>query len=131
MTAEKLKAIVQELKRFGRLVGVSKRCCPTCDLLLSLWKHASRGESFVTRGAHNTITACYPPYWISPKVLRQMLNHYGLLLRTELLELKERADSMDIRSRSTGSSTLSIGSMAHPRSSRLFKLPSMEFKLLS
>jgi hypothetical protein len=70
--------------------------------------------SFITRGSHDTITACALPNWTPPDVLQEMLDRYGRILRSELVQLMERTNPDNMRSRSSSSNGLSMGSIDLP-----------------
>ena len=77
-------------KGFGRIVGISKRCCPTCQQLLLL---LGTGKApFVIRGSHSTVTACTLPTWLPAHVVDSMNNIFGDRLRWELLNLIESSE---------------------------------------
>lgn len=69
---------------------------------------------FITRGSHGTITACALPNWTPPDVLQEMLDRYGQILRSELVQLMECMNPDNMRRRSASSNALSMGSIDLP-----------------
>ncbi|KAF8804067.1 hypothetical protein BYT27DRAFT_7194791 [Phlegmacium glaucopus] len=94
------KEVLEETKGFGRVIGVSKRCCPACSFLLS---RLSNGPMpFITRGSYNTLSACTLPPWTPEGIVDSMNLSFGILLRRELIKLmnnpvwaKNRTQSVD------------------------------------
>jgi len=99
-------------KGFGRIIGISKRCCPTCQQLLLLL--GTGKVPFVVRGSHSTVTACTLPTWLPAHVVDSMNNIFGDRLRRELLNLIESSELLRKRAQSTGSQRLSSDSTEQP-----------------
>ena len=90
---------------YGRVIGVSKRCCPTCHSLLSLLAN-DRERPFLVKGSHSTVTACTLPPWLPSDVVDDMNQIFGGHLGRELVKIYE-SPSTRSRSLSTGSQRLS------------------------
>lgn len=95
-------------KGCGPIIGVSKRCCPPCQYLLSLL--STKGLPFIVRGSHNTVTACTLPGWLPMDIVDSMNKYFGDQLRRELVTLMDSSSFMRMRAQSNGSHRLSSDS---------------------
>ncbi|KAF8905270.1 hypothetical protein CPB84DRAFT_1845067 [Gymnopilus junonius] len=86
----------------GRVIGVSKRCCPVCHKLIKHFVDV-RGNEFETRDSHNTVTSCALPDWLPDNIIDLMNTFFGGWLRKEIIMHMKRG-SMVQHSKSSGSS---------------------------
>ncbi|KAF8809715.1 hypothetical protein BYT27DRAFT_7254442 [Phlegmacium glaucopus] len=77
-----------QLEGFGRVLGVSKCCCPTCEFLLSL---LTKGQPplYLVIGSHSSVMACTPPPWLPADIVDSMNVFFGGKLRQELIMLMD------------------------------------------
>ncbi|KAF8349088.1 hypothetical protein F5887DRAFT_1242942 [Amanita rubescens] len=69
----------------GRVLGVSKPCCPVCHHLLQTLSNCQPPEQvFVTRGTHDLISPCSLPTQLPEDVIRDMNMTFGKQLRVQL-----------------------------------------------
>ena len=71
---------------------MSKRCCPTCSVLLECF--ATEGENpktLLVNGFHSTVTACSLPEWLPDKDVDYMDERF-MLLRKGLVDLLRRSE---------------------------------------
>ena len=87
------------------MIGVSKRCCPTCRHLLLLLAKDHR-LPFIVKGSHSTVTGCTIPPWLPSEVVDRMNEIFGGQLRRELIKIYG-SSLTQTRSASTGSRRLS------------------------
>jgi hypothetical protein len=82
------------------MIGVSKRCCPACTMLLEIL--------FPNRmhiaGSHNTVYACTLPPWLPLDVMTSMVTRFGDILRAVLRNVMQ--DDQDNRRQSGDSAGL-------------------------
>jgi hypothetical protein len=107
-----LSELLEETKKFKRVIGVSKRCCPVCRRFLAyLSLDGKPNTSIVVSGFHNTISSCTLPEWTPEFLVDRMNITFGQLLRKELAKLSREVILQKYRSRrqSTGSG-VSVGS---------------------
>ena len=90
---------------YGRVIGVSKRCCPTCRTLLYLLAKDEE-QPFLVKGTHSTVTACTLPPWLPSDVVDRMNQIFGGQLREELIKIFKSPLTRS-RSLSTGSRRIS------------------------
>lgn len=113
-------------KGFTRVIGVSKRCCPTCHHLLSLL--GSKQRPYLVRGAHNTISACTLPAWLPDNIVDEMNSHFGKVLRGELEALMELDAFSQPRTKSVSSDKLSDIGTGPEVGPQFQYIPSSEFE---
>jgi hypothetical protein len=93
-------------------MGVSKRCCPTCDHFLDLLRPGH--DQFLVRGRHGKISACTLPPWTPSLIVDSMNFKFGTMLVQDLNFLKDQVNGIQgralERSISSGSGTLSVDS---------------------
>ena len=96
------------------MIGVSKRCCPTCDHFLSILTSNDRDEQFLVRGRHSNISACTLPPWTPSRIVDAMNFKFGTILIQDLEALQNEVNGIQghalERSQSTGSGALSLDS---------------------
>jgi len=61
------------------VIGVSKRCCPVCTVLLRILFRQQQPMS--TPGSHNTIYSCSLPLYLHVDVIQEMVDIFGTHLR--------------------------------------------------
>lgn len=71
------------------------------------------GKPFIVRGAHSVISACTLPPWTPSEVVDRMNTYFGMMLRQDLVDLREKINKSGPseiiprdRSASTGSFVL-------------------------
>src|ERR1700742_2435284 len=95
---------------YGRIIGVSKRCCPVCYTLIKNLSTTTK-PGFVIKGSHGAITACTLPEWLPLGHVNDMNKHFGDMLRIELSKLMQsNITSLRKRNVSSGSRAASVGS---------------------
>jgi hypothetical protein len=90
---------------FGRVMGVSKRCCPMCRSLLSLLAN-DKELPFLVKGSHTTVSACTLPPWLPSNIVDAMNQIFGSRLRKELIKIC-KSPSTRFRSPSSASRRIS------------------------
>ncbi|KJA18027.1 hypothetical protein HYPSUDRAFT_205754 [Hypholoma sublateritium FD-334 SS-4] len=127
--------LLDELKGYSRVIGVSKRCCPACyyflDLLIAKTTNADK-DKFLVRGRHPNITGCSLPPWTPPNIVKDMNLAFGAQLRLDLIELLSTDDENFVRPRSSSaaSQSLSVDSNEGPAGSlKFFTAPAMTKRL--
>jgi hypothetical protein len=81
---------------------------------LHLIKLLGKGNAFVVRGSHGTVTACTLPTWLPASIVDLMNQHFGALLRREIVDLMGNTKLSRQRALSTGSERLSSDSVEKP-----------------
>ncbi|KIJ89769.1 hypothetical protein K443DRAFT_126671 [Laccaria amethystina LaAM-08-1] len=106
-----LSELLEETKKFKRVIGVSKRCCPVCRRFLAyLSLDGNPVTSIVTPGFHNTITSCTLLEWTPEFLVDHMNITFGQLLRKELAKLSREVILQNYRShRQSSGSGVSVG----------------------
>jgi hypothetical protein len=66
---------------------------------------------FIVQGSHNTVSACSLPEWLPDDAIDYMNNHFGELLRKELIDFLTRPELQRRRVDSTGSRGTSVHSL--------------------
>ena len=87
------------IQNTGRVIGVSKPCCPVCMKLLS------GKDSFIVRGSHQTLSPCTLPKWAPESLAQDAIKYYSGRLREALEKLMKT--STELRSRARAKSTQS------------------------
>ena len=81
---------------------------------MTVARNGHESQSFIVKGFHNTVSACSLPEWLPIDVIDYINNHFGTLLRKELVDFlkcpKLRRDWAD----STGSRGTLVHSMDGP-----------------
>ena len=87
------------------MIGVSKRCCPSCAHLLYLLRNESSSppEPFAFRAVHQKVSGCTLPMWLSSRIVMRMNKKFGGQLRAELINLMDVSEGYRKRCSSTGS----------------------------
>lgn len=89
LTPFKVESYVSLLKRAtdnvakdnDNIVGVTKRCCPVCWILLLHLRKQSVGNLWIPK-SHHTVYPCALPPWLSPEIMTFMLSFFmGVLMR--------------------------------------------------
>ena len=86
---------------FDPIIGVSKRCCPVCQHLLSLI--GQTGEKLAVEGSHKTVSPCTLPIWLQPAIVNSMNTDFGQQLRHELVRRMQSSETWRKRKDSSGS----------------------------
>ncbi|KAF8345214.1 hypothetical protein F5887DRAFT_1196494 [Amanita rubescens] len=94
----------------GRVLGVSKPCCPVCHHLLQTLSNCPE-KVFVTRGAHNSISPCSLPTQLPEDAIRDMNMTFGKQLRTQLIKLMTDSKLVRNRTISATSDRLSLDTL--------------------
>lgn len=88
---EKFTSILRTMKSYGRVIGVSKLCCPLCGHLLSSigagQSADSKPQAFLTRGTHTTPYSCTLPDWLPSVNVIEMIKVFAPAFREELVNL--------------------------------------------
>lgn len=73
----------------GRVIGVSKRCCPVCEYLLSRFLIGPEGsrKEFIVKGSHTNVTGCDLPPWLPMDIVDDIIQVFGEKLRDALMKL--------------------------------------------
>lgn len=112
------------IQGYGRVIGVSKRCCPTCyyflDLLITKTTNA-QDDKFLVRGRHPNVTGCSLPPWTPPDIVKEMNLAFGGQLRMDLIALLQAEDYFQRpRASSIASESLSVDSNEGPDEGLVF-----------
>ncbi|KAF8630587.1 hypothetical protein AX17_005399 [Amanita inopinata Kibby_2008] len=106
------------IQNVGRVLGVSKPCCPVCHHLLEKLSNlpvSKPFQPFVTRGTHSTISACSLPTWLPEEIVHDMNMTFGSQLRQQLIQFMSDSKSMRNRAQSATSTRLSLDSLEDSR----------------
>ena len=112
------------------MIGVSKRCCPTCREILQLLAKEDPTthelKPFFIDGTHKTTTGCTLPSWLRNSTKQELVKHFCKKLRKELamfisppvgIEIKESSGATGHRRfGSQGSVGLDSSSASDPMS---------------
>lgn len=82
-----------------------------CQHLIEL---LGKGNPFIVRGSHGTVTACTLPTWLPASIVDSMNEYFGALLRREIVDLMGNTKLSRERAQSTGSDRLSSDSVERP-----------------
>jgi hypothetical protein len=82
-----------------------------CQYLLEI---LGKGNPFVVRGSHGTVTPCTLPTWLPESIVDSMNKHFGGLLRREIIDLMGNDNIWRERAPSTGSERISSDSVERP-----------------
>lgn len=107
-TSYTYKDILEQLANAGRIIGISRRCCLTCQQLLV---ELGASDAFIVRGSHSTVSACTLPTWLPENVVNRMNTVFGQRLRKELVTLLTLPELIWNRAESTGLQRLSLDSV--------------------
>jgi hypothetical protein len=88
-----------------------------CQYLIEI---LGKGNPFVVRGSHGTVTACTLPTWLPASIVDLMNKHFGGLLRREIVDLMGNHNIWRERASSTGSERISSDSVERPGHSAEF-----------
>jgi len=86
--------VLGELQNTETVIGVCKRLCPLCAILL-------RVLGFTARGSHSTISPCALPTWTPRDIVDRVNRALGSQLRRELVEIMECTYLPEVRASSS------------------------------
>jgi len=72
------------------------------------------GLPFLSKGSHKIVSACSLPLGLPSTVIDSMNMKFGTQLRSEIVQLLNRAETIRPHSYSTGSDAVSVGSREMP-----------------
>ncbi|KJA15940.1 hypothetical protein HYPSUDRAFT_47888 [Hypholoma sublateritium FD-334 SS-4] len=88
-------AIMSKLQGYGRIIGVSKRCCVVCVHYLFHLANLPGGQEFAIQGSHSVISACTLPPWTPSDVVDKMIHYFAAMLRRDLIALRQKTITFD------------------------------------